>query len=215
MSEILSPIENFCAHAKLPWDEERAERMEHYLDLLMQFNEAMNLIGPLDRRTVVDELLVDSLAPAAARAPRGPMLDVGTGAGLPGIPLKIVFPELPLTLVEPRQKRSTFLKIATHRLGLEDVTVIRARIEEFDEFEHFDMVVSKAFQPPAKWLRTAMPFACAGGAVVCMARRKNRPELLEVADELGVNPVGHSTLGKKSPEQRVCFAFEKQGRQEP
>lgn len=204
----LEKIAQFCDDSDLPWDDERADRMGRYLDLLMQFNESMNLIGPLTYSEIIDELLIDSLAAAAARRPRGPILDVGTGAGLPGIPIKIAFPDSALTLVEPRQKRSTFLKIAVHRLQLSDVDVFRGRIEEFDG-RGFDVVISKAFQPPEKWLRTAVPFTGPDGAVVCMARRKDHPQLVDTADELGLKMVGTSTLGDESENQRVCFAFER------
>ncbi len=206
MSE-LDPIAQYCELRDLPWDDERAQRMARYLDLLMEFNTAMNLIGPMERKSVVRELLLDSLVAATARRPKGAILDVGTGAGLPGIPLKIVFPNASLSLVEPRRKRSTFLKIATHRLGLEDVTIFRGRIEDFDE-SGFDVVISKAFQPPVKWLKTAAPFVADGGALICMGREGDREELLTKADELGLGLAGQSSIGEASPERRVCFVFE-------
>lgn len=208
MTDLIEAIALFCAAHELPWDDERAQKMVGYLDLLMQFNEAMNLIGPLERSAVVEQLLVDSLSAAVARRPAGPILDVGTGAGLPGMPLKIIFPEAPLTLVEPRRKRSTFLKIAVHRLGLKGVTNCRARIEEFHG-EDFDVVISKAFQPPADWLQTALPFVAPTGAVVCMARRRDRPSLIDVAETLQLQLVATSSRGQESPEQRVCYAFER------
>ena len=207
MTNVLAALASFCTANDLPWDEGRAQKMEGYLDLLMQFNEAMNLIGPLTRQAVVDELLVDSLVAAAARRPEGPMLDVGTGAGLPGIPLKIVFPDVALTLVEPRQKRSTFLKIAIHRLSLSSVTAFRGRIEDFDG-ARFDTVISKAFQPPEDWLQTAKPFAADTGAIICMARRRDAQGLLEVAGELGLRLAGSAGRGAESPTQRVCYVFE-------
>src|SRR5690554_1378718 len=140
-------VEQFCAAKGLPASARSLERLEQYVGLLLQFNEAMNLIGPMDRQEVIDELFIDSLVAAEARAPAGPILDVGTGAGLPGLVLKIVFEDLPITLVEPRRKRATFLKIVAHRLGLSDVSIRNERIEEV-EGAAFDYVISKAFQPP-------------------------------------------------------------------
>lgn len=199
-------IAGFCADHDLPWDEERAAAMTRYLDLLLQFNEAMNLIGPLSEQEVVDQLLVDSLVAAAARRPKGPILDVGTGAGLPGIPLKIVFPDCPISLVEPRRKRSTFLKIVTHRLNLDDVTVFRGRIEDFDGGD-FDFVISKAFRAPVEWLETAKPYLADGGAVVCMAREGDRAGLEEKAGALGMSLAGEAAGRGDGAERRVCFAF--------
>lgn len=202
----LEPIAAFCDEASLPWDEKRARRMFRYLDLLEEFNASMNLIGPMDRPTIVRELLLDSLVAAAARRPGASILDVGTGAGLPGIPLKIAFPDASLTLVEPRRKRSTFLKIATHRLELEDVTVFRGRIEEFDGGE-FDTVISKAFRAPTKWLETALPFVGDGGAVICMGGEGDRTELQAKADGMGLELIGESSIGDESPQQRICYVF--------
>ncbi len=207
MSE-LDPIARFCSEASLPWDEERRRHMARYLDLLEEFNRSMNLIGPMDRPAIVEELLLDSLVAAAARPVKGSILDVGTGAGLPGIVLKIIYPEAPLTLVEPRQKRSTFLKIATHRLGLEEVTIFRGRIEEFDD-ELFDFVISKAFRPPLQWLETAAPYVADDGAMICMGRESNRQELTAKATELEFQLAGESSIGEPSPQRRVCFAFER------
>ena len=204
---MLQPIADFCTAHELPWGERSAEKMARYLDLLMQFNEAMNLIGPMGREAVVEELLLDSVAAAAARRPRGPILDVGTGAGLPGIPLKILFSGVPLTLVEPRRKRSTFLKIATHRLDLDEVTIFRGRIEEFDQ-TGFDTVISKAFQAPTVWLHTARPFVAPGGAVICMARCRDKPAIEKLAAELEMHLAGTSSLGARAPQQRVNLALQ-------
>ncbi len=208
MNDELTPIADYCRAAGLPFDEQRAENMVHYLDLLMHFDDTLGLIGPDDRATVVEELLLDSLVAAAARAPAGPILDVGTGAGLPGIPLKILFDDLPMTLVEPRGRRSTFLKIATHRLELTDVELFEDRIEKFDA-TGFDFVVSKAFREPVEWIETAVEYIGQGGAIVCMGRNKDRSRLVDAANGLSLQLVGDASIGKKAPEQRVCYAFER------
>lgn len=208
MDDELTPIADFCDDAGLPFDDDTAELMAHYLDLLMHFDDTLGLIGPDDRETVVEELLVDSLVAAAARAPKGPILDVGTGAGLPGIPIKIVFDDMPLTLVEPRGRRSTFLKIASHRLELDQVELFEDRIEEYDG-AGFDYVVSKAFREPTEWLETALPYTAADGAVVCMGRSKDRDRLNDAAEQLDLQLVGDASIGAEGPDQRVCYAFER------
>lgn len=159
----------FCRAHDLPWDQARAERLGAYVALLLKFNESMNLIGPMGAQEVVDSLIIDSLTAAAVCPPAGSVLDIGSGAGLPGVPLSIVFPEVETTLVEPRQKRTTFLKIAKRQLGLDNVHIERCRIEELAD-ARYDYVISKAFQPPADWLRTAAQWVRAPCGVVVSLR---------------------------------------------
>src|SRR5690606_18108102 len=97
--------------------------------------------GPLDEERALRELILDSLTAAQAMRPHGRILDIGSGAGLPGLPLKILCPECPITLIEPRQKRANFMRIAVNRLGLRDVTVIDARLEAVPVDPH-DYVIS-------------------------------------------------------------------------
>jgi 16S rRNA (guanine527-N7)-methyltransferase len=201
----MNALGRFCESRGLPWSTAIDEHFRTYRDLLVQFNEAMNLIGPLSPDEIEVELLLDSVVAAAARAPRGPILDVGTGAGLPGIPLKILFPELPITLVEPRRKRATFLKICTHRLALTQVTVAHCRIEDLSK-DTFDFVISKAFEPPLTWLQTARPWLAPDGAALCMARRSDADALTALASRLDLTPAGTASADESS-NPRVVYAF--------
>lgn len=185
MRAPLDTLARFCRQNDLPFTERTEERFAEYLDLLVEFNQSMNLIGPLDEAEIVDQLLVDSAAAAAVSPPKGSMLDVGTGAGLPGIPLKILYPDLALTLVEPRRKRTTFLRIATTRLDLDAVSIERARIENLAEAT-FEYVISKAFQPPLEWLETASRWRSPEGVIVCLTRPAERAALEARAADLGL-----------------------------
>jgi 16S rRNA (guanine527-N7)-methyltransferase len=181
----LQKLATFCQENDLPWNDEIQGRFATYLEILTHFNKAMNLIGPMSAAEVVDQLLIDSAAAAAVCAPTGPILDVGSGAGLPGIPIKLLYPDLPLTMVEPRKKRTTFLKIAVNRLDLTDTTIERKRIEEVDAAK-YDYVISKAFQPPLEWFQTASEWVSDEGIVVCLTRPQERAGLENRAGELGL-----------------------------
>lgn len=108
-----------------------AERVEIYLGLLEQWNRKMNLTGLRKRADILRDLFAESFLAASLLAEEdGPLLDVGSGAGFPGMALKIYRPELTVHLVEPRGKRAGFLETVRRRLGLEGVAVIHKRLEE-------------------------------------------------------------------------------------
>lgn len=167
---LIAPLEAFCTRHELPWNVQASERFLLFIDLLVRLRKAMNLIGPMSPEDIVQELLIDSIAAAALIPPKGRVLDVGSGAGFPGIPLAILYPQIDFMLVEPRQKRTTFLDIATHRLGLEHVHVEICRIEDLHHTSPFDIVISKAFQPPLEWVNTASTYTAPGGHIICMTR---------------------------------------------
>lgn len=200
---MMQPLVRFCRTHALPWGADVEHKFERYLALLLQFNLGSNLIGPMSPDAIVRELLVDSLTAAAAARPDGPILDVGTGAGLPGIPLKLVFPQLPITLVEPRRKRATFLRIVATRLELSDVTIENKRIEELED-ARYDYVISKAFQPPLDWIETASQWRSDHGLVVCMTRPYELPGLQARAGELGLRERGRF---EDAEQDRAVYAF--------
>ena len=192
MNPLLDALRRVCQDAQLPWDDLCAARFQTYLDHLLRFRDSMNLIGPLSTPQIIDELLLDSIIPAIASPPTGPILDVGSGAGLPGIPLKLLYPHLPITLVEPRKKRVTFLQIATRALKLTDVEIFESRYEDLGDLRH-DYVISKAFQPPLQWLETASTLAAPHATLVCMTRPEHRDDLDALASTLHLTPAGSAT----------------------
>ena len=210
--DLLAALQRYCEAHALPWDDARASRFLRYVELLSEFNQKMNLIGPMSPDEIVSSLILDSVAAAAAVPMTGTMVDVGTGAGLPGVPLKILLPDLDVTLVEPRKKRAMFLRIAAQRLGLGDgLTVCQERIEAHDPRARYDVVISKAFEPPPKWLRTAHGLANPHAAIVCMTRRRALDELAPIAHELGLHVEGTSEprLGAPGhdPDDRLVIAW--------
>lgn len=203
----LDPIIALCQTRGIALDDKAVERYTAYVSLLKQFNQSMNLIGPMDDGEIVEFLLADSLVAACALPPSGHMLDVGSGAGLPGIPLKIAYPDLPLTIVEPRQKRANFIKIATQRLKLTDVTIHNARIEDVPA-GRFDYVISKAFQPPQTWLATAAPWRADAGHILVMTRALELPGLEPIAKGLNLQlKAWASHFPEPVDDNRVVYVF--------
>lgn len=106
------------------------ELFRDYMDELWDWNLHINLTGLSNKHDIVVELFLDSLIIAPFIPPSGKLLDVGTGAGFPGIPLKIYVPDLKITLLEANSKKVSFLRHVIRKLRLTDIDVIKGRIEQ-------------------------------------------------------------------------------------
>lgn len=155
---------------------EQEAQFERYYELLLDWNERINLTAIVEREEVVYKHFVDSVLPIALLAQGASVCDVGTGAGFPGIPLKILRPDLRLTLVDSLQKRVTFLEAVKSELNLTDVRCVHARAEELGRSvsrETFDVVTSRAVARLATLCEYALPLVRVGG---CFLAYKARAE---------------------------------------
>ncbi len=121
-----------------------ADALLAYLALLDRWNRTYNLTAIRDPREMVDKHLVDSLAMHTHVDGVARLADLGTGAGLPGIPLAIVRPALEVSLVESSGKKARFLREAVRALGLRNARVVEARIEAHDAPGHYDAITARA-----------------------------------------------------------------------
>ena len=142
-------------------------RLDAFLDLLEKWNRVYNLTAIRDRRQMVTHHLLDSLAIVPHVA--GPaVLDVGSGGGLPGIPLAIARPELAVTLLDSNHKKAAFLNQAVAELRLDNVRVAAARIEEWSTTQRFETIVSRAFSDLGEFVTLAVPRLAPGGRFAAM-----------------------------------------------
>jgi 16S rRNA (guanine527-N7)-methyltransferase len=125
-------------------DPVHAAALLDYLALLDRWNRTYNLTAIRDAGEMVDKHLLDSLAMHAHVADVAHLADLGTGPGLPGIPLAIVQPRLQVALVESNGKKARFLREAVRRLGLRNAEVVESRIEAFDAPGRFDAITARA-----------------------------------------------------------------------
>ncbi len=142
----------------------------------------MNLTGLSDRERMVFELFLDSLVPVPHLLETGRMLDVGSGAGFPGIPLKICKPGLSVQLLESSAKKVSFLKQAVRLLGLEETDVIRGRIERDRGILHPDgyhLITARALAPMGQTIRWCAPLLRPGSFLVSFVGGRFEDELNE------------------------------------
>ncbi|EHB66126.1 MULTISPECIES: 16S rRNA (guanine(527)-N(7))-methyltransferase RsmG [Paenibacillus] len=171
-------------------DDRQLHQFEQYYELLVEWNEKMNLTGITERDQVYTKHFYDSLTLAFyVKMPDiGNMADIGSGAGFPGIPLKIAFPHLNLTIVDSLNKRITFLKHVVETLGLEQVELIHGRAEEVARKQGyrdgFDLVTARAVARMAVLNEFCLPFTKVGGRFAAMKGSDPSEEIQEAARSL-------------------------------
>jgi 16S rRNA (guanine527-N7)-methyltransferase len=159
-----------------------------YLALLEHWNRAYNLTAVKNPTEMIPRHLLDSLS-VAPYINGTRLLDAGTGAGLPGIPLAIAQPGLAVTLLDSSGKKVRFLNHVRRQLGLENIHPVQERLEAFSSPAPFDGIVSRAFSGLATFARAARHLAPASARLLAMKGRYPDSELRELPDWVRVESV--------------------------
>ena len=168
MSALAAPLGEGLATLQIALTLAQQETLLDYIALLEKWNRTYNLTAVREPARMLGLHVLDSLAllPHLGAATR--VLDVGTGAGLPGIVLAIAAPELKITMLDSLQKKTTFVQQAINELGLKNASVICERVENFRPTESFDVVTSRAFAELGDFVNGAGHLVAPEGRLIAM-----------------------------------------------
>ena len=173
------------AEAGLPIDEQKQQKLLAYLMLMQKWNKVHNLTAVRDADEMVVLHLLDSLVVLPFIDGKA-LLDVGSGAGLPGIPLAICLPELKVTVIDSNNKKVSFMRQAKAELGIDNLEVLGGRAEEIAPNRKFDMVISRAFSDLDLFISLTHQLCEAQGKWLAMKGVYPEAELAELEKNTGI-----------------------------
>jgi 16S rRNA (guanine527-N7)-methyltransferase len=160
-------LEQGIAALGLGVDRATQQRLLDYTALIDKWNQVYNLTAIREPEKMISHHLLDCLAVLPHIAPKR-LLDVGSGAGLPGIPLALALPGTHVTVLDSNHKKAAFLRQAVLELGLKNVEVCSERVESWKPEQQFDVIISRAFSDLAEFVRLTRHLIAPGGAFAAM-----------------------------------------------
>lgn len=189
--------------------EEQLQSLMGYLNLLQKWNKAYNLTAVREPAAMVTYHLLDSLTLVAHfKGKPLSVIDVGTGAGIPGIPLAIMFPDSHFTLLDSNGKKTRFMQQAKIELGLSNVEVVNSRVELYRPDDGFDVVVSRAFTSLQSFSELTQHLCADGGRFYAMKGKYPQQEMDDMAKEFKVLGI-HKLQVPGLDDERHLVVFER------
>ena len=183
IEELKKEAERFSLHLS----DDQIEKFESYLELLSKWNEVMDLTAIKETSKMIEKHFLDSLyLSSEVKFDDQKILDIGSGAGFPGLVLKIAYPNLDMTLLEPTQKRVKFLREVISILNLTKIEVVCMRAEDYiiDHREEFDIVTARAVARLNILLELGIPFLKVDGKLILLKGSKADIEVNESKNAL-------------------------------
>ncbi len=180
------------------------DKIIQYIKLLGKWNQAYNLTAVRDPIEMMTRHIADSLAVASYLTGKT-IIDVGSGAGLPGIPLALVFPERKVVLLDSNGKKTRFLIQVKAELGLDNVEVVQSRAEDYQPEQCFDCIIARAFTQIGDMITKTRHLACKNGQIWAMKGVYPEDELKKVAEPYQVYPL--QVPGLAEQRHLVCISL--------
>lgn len=176
--------------------EHQLEQFYNYMNILIEWNKVMNLTNITEPIDIIQKHFVDSLTALEKIKETDSIIDVGTGAGFPGIPIKIAFPETKVVLLDSLNKRIKFLNEVIDKLELKNIQAVHGRAEEFahnkEHREKYNIAIARAVAPLNVLSEYLLPFVETKGEAICMKGSKGREEAQQA--EKAVKTMGGSIV---------------------
>lgn len=170
--------------------EEQLEQFYKYMNLLIEWNEKINLTAIIEPKEIILKHFIDSLTIIKYMEPNKTLIDIGTGAGFPGIPVKILRKDLKITLLDSLNKRIKFLNEVIEKLSLKNITTTHARIEEYaknkEYREKFDIATSRAVANLTTLTEYMLPMVKVKGKAICMKGADVDEEMLKSKNSIKI-----------------------------
>ena len=197
IKEFENSFKSFLEKIEIELDEKQIEQFYDYMQRLLKWNEKINLTAITQPQEIIIKHFVDSLTISKYIKENAKIIDVGTGAGFPGIPLKIYRNDIEVILLDSLNKRINFLNDAINKMGLDKIGAIHGRAEEFvhnkEYREKFDIATSRAVANMATLSEYLIPFVKVNGMVVAMKGSDVKQEIDE--SKRAINVLGGKIFG--------------------
>ena len=162
---------------------------------LIKWTQKINITTITDPIEVASNHFLDSLVPAQFIPPEATLLDIGSGGGFPGIPLKVILPKLSVTLIDASRKKTSFLKHVVRTLKLNNIEALHLRAEDLaiqpSYMNRFDVIISRALTSLGAFVRLALPLLADGGVIIALKGEVDKADL----DDLRDNVLGKMNSG--------------------
>ena len=172
IQEFSNLMIDYGKEINIVFTEEQLKKFYQYMNLLIEWNEKINLTAIVEPKEIILKHFIDSLTIIKYIEPNKSVIDIGTGAGFPGIPVKIMREDLDITLLDSLNKRIHFLNEVIQKLELKNITAVHARIEEYAKNkqyrEKFDVATSRAVANLTTLSEYMLPMVALKGMAICM-----------------------------------------------
>lgn len=181
IEEFKDTMRFYLKELNIDLSEDQLEQLYDYMNILTEWNKVMNLTAITEPKEIIIKHFVDSLTVLNKIDKKATIIDVGTGAGLPGIPIKIACPSVKVVLLDSLNKRINFLNEVISKLELKDIKTFHGRAEDYgkdkNHREKYDIAIARAVAPLNVLIEYLMPFVKLNGKCICMKGIKVEEEI--------------------------------------